>query len=294
MLRFSILAYALVFAVLYQEIDLLADLRFKIFNRGEFVKMKRIVFSLFLLLVFLSNSFAQELDKMPQITVTGTAEILVEPDEAYISLDVTKLDKDLAIAKKQNDETTAKVLEVTRRFNIPAQNVNIRNISVEMKYRIFRDPRKPVYDEDGDLTGEKIFIGYEVSKTIRIKFLELNKFEELFTELLKTGVTEVDGVTFETSKLRQYKDQAREMSLKAAKEKATAMAGAIGQTIGKAIRITEGTVSNSTLNYSNLSSNSNANFTIIRPVETVSTSVGSFSPGTITVSASATVVFILN
>ena len=106
--------------------------------------MKRIVFSLFLLLVFLSNSFAQELDKMPQITVTGTAEILVEPDEVYISLDITKLDKDLAIAKKQNDETTAKVLEVTRRFNIPAQNVNIRNISVEVKYRIFRDPQKPV------------------------------------------------------------------------------------------------------------------------------------------------------
>jgi uncharacterized protein YggE len=86
------------------------------------------------------------------------------------------------------------------------------------------------------------------------------------------------------------------MALKAAKEKATAMAGAIGQTIGKAIRITEGTISNSNLNYSNLSVNSNAtaNFRSIPTTETVSTSVGSFSPGTITVSAQATVIFILN
>ncbi len=258
--------------------------------------MKKISISLLLFLGFLSNSYAQDLDKTPQITVTGSAEVFVEPDEAHISLDVTKLDKDLAIAKKQNDETTAKVLEVTRRFNIPAQNVNIRNISVEMKYKIIRDPKKPVYDEDGDLTGEKIFVGYEVSKTIKIKFLELNKFEELFSELLKTGITEVNDVSFETSKLRQYKDQARDMSLKAAKEKATAMASAIGQTIGKAIKITEGTVSNTNLNYSNLSVNGQmvANTRSTPTVETVSTNVGTFSPGMITVSAQVTVVFILN
>lgn len=258
--------------------------------------MKKYVLFLCLFLVFLSNDFAQELDKTPQIAVTGNAEVFVEPDEANISLDVTKLNKDLAVAKKQNDETTAKILEVTRRFNIPAQNVNIRNISVEIKNKIIRDPKKPVYDEDGDLTGEKIFIGYEVSKTVRIKFLDLEKFEELFAELLKTGVTEVNNVSFETSKLRQYKDQARDMAIKAAKEKATAMAGAIGQTIGKAIRITEGTISNSTLNYSNFSANSNitANARSTPTVETVSTSVGSFSPGTITVSAQATVIFILD
>lgn len=256
--------------------------------------MKKFILLFCLLFVFLSNSFAQELDKTPQIAVTGNAEVLVEPDEANISLDVTKLNKDLAVAKKQNDETTAKILEVTRRFNISAQDVNIRNISVEIKNRIIRDPKKPVYDEDGDLTGEKVFLGYEVSKTIRIKYLDLKKFEELFAELLKTGVTEVNNVSFDTSKLRQYKDQARDMAIKAAKEKATAMAGSIGQTIGKAIRIIEGTISNSTLNYSNISANSTANFRSTPTVETVSTSIGSFSPGTITVSAQATVIFILN
>jgi uncharacterized protein len=253
---------------------------------------KNIALLISLLLAFSIYSTAQDIDKMPQIAVTGTADVLVEPDEANISLDITKLDKVLDVAKKRNDETTAKILEVTKRFNISAQNVNIRNISVEIKNKIIRDPKKPVYDEDGDLTGEKIFIGYEVSKTIRIKYLELKKFEELFAELLKTGVTEVNSVEFETSKLRLYKDQARDMAIRAAREKATAMAGAIGQTIGKAIRITEGTISNTNLNYS---ANSMSNNTRSIPaVETVSTSIGSFSPGTITVSASATVVFILN
>ena len=55
--------------------------------------MKQFVLCLCLLLGFLSNSFAQDLDKTPQIAVTGNAEVLVEPDEASISLDVTKLDE---------------------------------------------------------------------------------------------------------------------------------------------------------------------------------------------------------
>ncbi|MCU0240552.1 MAG: SIMPL domain-containing protein [Pyrinomonadaceae bacterium] len=264
------------------------------FGSRRIYKMKKYVLFICLLLALCANCFAQDLDKTPQIAVTGNAEVLVEPDEALISLDVTKLDKVLDVAKKQNDETTAKILEVTRKFNIPAQNVNIRNISVEIKNKVIRDPKKPVYDEDGDLTGEKIFIGYEVSKTIRIKYLELKRFEELFSELLKTGVTEVNNVNFETSKLRQYKDQARDMAIKAAKEKATAMAASIGQTIGKAIKITEGTISNTSLNYGNFSANSTANVFKPSAIETVSTNIGSFSPGTITVSASATVIFILN
>lgn len=253
--------------------------------------MKKISILSTLILMLGANLLAQELDKTPQITVIGNAEIFVEPDEAYISVDVTKLDKNLEIAKKQSDEAAAKIIDLTRRYKIPATDVSIRNISVEMKHKFIRDPKNPVYNEDGNLMSEKIFLGYEVSKTIRIKLKEIAKFEEFFTELLKTGLTEINSVSFETSQLRKYKDQAREMALKAAKEKATDMAAAIGQTIGKAIRITEGTVSSMIQNFSTPN--------IVSPglrssSEVVTTNVGTFSPGTIAVSAQVTVVFILN
>ena len=68
------------------------------------------------------------------------------------------------------------------------------------------------------------------------------RFEEFFAEILQTGVSAVSSVKFESSKLRENKDRAREMAMKAAKEKATAMAAAVGQTIGRAIKITEGNV----------------------------------------------------
>jgi uncharacterized protein YggE len=78
------------------------------------------------------------------------------------------------------------------------------------------------------------------------------------------------------------------MAMKAAKEKATAMAGSIGQTISKAIKITEGTVSNQY--YGNLSANSNIRSSIVAVTENLAT----FSPGTIKVEADVTVSFLLN
>ena len=47
-------------------------------------------------------------------------------------------------------------------------------------------------------------------------------------------------MTLRTSKLRQYRDQARIQAVKAAKEKALALAGELGAKVGKAHSMTEG------------------------------------------------------
>ena len=234
---------------------------------------------------------AQDIDKMPMITVTGTAEVMVAPDEVVFSLDVTKTNKDLQVAKRSNDETVSKVLELTRRFSVAPQDVKTDSISVEMKYEQIRDAKKKVYDEDGDEVGTKIFRGYEVSKTVTVRLKDISRFEEFFSEALKTGITEVNSVRFETSKLRENKDKARDLAMKAAREKAVAMSASIGQTLGKALKITEGNIANQSYsaNYSN---------TVTSNITTVggnfSESVATFAPGAIKVEAQVTVSFLLN
>jgi uncharacterized protein YggE len=253
--------------------------------------MRNLLLLLFTFLCFSSLVSAQEFSGMPTITVTGTAEVMIAPDEVIFSLDFTKTDKDLQIAKRLNDESVAKILELTKRFRIPPQNVKTDSISVEMKYESIRDAKTKIYDEDGDEIGKKVFKGYEVSKTVIIRLTDISRFEEFFAETLKTGITEVNSVTFKTSKLRENKDKARDSAMKAAKEKATAMAGSIGQTIGKALRITEGNVSNQYLGggvLNSVSSNyrtNNGNF---------SENLATFAPGAIKVEAQVTVSFLLN
>src|SRR5262249_54757633 len=58
------------------------------------------------------------------------------------------------------------------------------------------------------------------------------------------GGNRIDSIVYETSDLRKYRDQARDMAVRAAREKATALALALGQEGGKAHSIEEGPESN--------------------------------------------------
>ena len=250
--------------------------------------MKRSILLTVIVLCSAFSSSAQEIDKLSMITVSGTAEVLIAPDEVVCSLNVIKTNKDLQTAKRLNDESVGKILELTRRFSVSPQNVQTTQISVDMKYESIRDPKTRIFSDNGDEIGRRIFRGYEVSKTVTVKLTDLSRFDAFFAEVLQTGVSSVNSVRFETSKLREHKDKAREMAMKAAKEKATSMAAAVGQNIGRAIRITEGNLGGQPL--MNYGANSNATGATGLFTESLVT----FAPGAIKIEAQVTVSFQLN
>jgi uncharacterized protein len=230
---------------------------------------------------------AQESTKPPTINVNGSAEISVQPDQVVFSLEVKKRNKILETAKGEADAALAKIIELTKKYGIKSENVRTDYISVEMRYQSIRDPKARVFDEDGDEIGTRVFLGYEVSTTVIVKLLDLTKFERFFAEALQTGVSEIASIKFETGSLIEYKAKAREMAMKAAYQKAAAMAGAINQTIGKAILVSEGTVSNPAYSNNSLSANITSG-----PVN-VSEPIATFAPGAITVNAQVSITFLL-
>lgn len=263
--------------------------------------MKRkslILFALALLSLATYPSSAQSKSdnlNIPIIEVTGKAEIAVEPDSATISVDFTKVDKDLQTARKSNEDGVAKMLQIARKYAIPPQDVRTNNISVSMKYISTRDRQKPIYDEDGDEIGTREFQGYEVSRSVTFKLTKLEAFEAIFNEILTTQPTEIDSVSFETSRLIELRQKAREMAMKAAYEKAQAMTGAIGQTIGKAIKINEGNASDKYYSSGALNANSVSRLDLTTPrTVSVTNKLATFSVGTINIEATVTVVFQLN
>jgi uncharacterized protein YggE len=251
--------------------------------------MKTPSIALFLVLILTAAVFGQETNKPATIDVVGTAEIMVEPDEVSISLDITKLNKDLDIARSEAESAREKVFAATRKFNIKPEDVKTNQISVEMRYQSVRDPKNRIFDDDGDEIGTRTFIGYQVEIGINIRLKDIKRFNEFFTELLGSGVSEIDNVSFDSSKRIEYVKEARIMAMKAAQEKASAMAGAIGQTIGKAISITEGT-GNIYRSSGVLNSNSN----IVVGTVSESESLTAFSPGAIKISSQVSVTFLLN
>jgi uncharacterized protein len=83
------------------------------------------------------------------------------------------------------------------------------------------------------------FLGYEVSQSTTVTLRDLSKYESLMTKLLEGGINRVHGINFGVNETREYRDEARSKAIRAAKEKAAAMAAGLGQTVGKPWDISE-------------------------------------------------------
>ncbi|HTY89528.1 MAG TPA: SIMPL domain-containing protein [Candidatus Acidoferrum sp.] len=155
----------------------------------------------------------------PQINVSGSAEVKVAPDEIHLSVGVETRDAALDVARQQNDERVAGALAFLKRGGVKDQDVQTDYISVEPDYDFNKSRVQPV--------------AYIVRKSIEIKLAAATNLEGTLTGLLTNGINYVHGIDFRTSQLRKFRDQAREMAIKAAREKADAMASALGVKRGK-------------------------------------------------------------
>jgi uncharacterized protein YggE len=243
---------------------------------------------LFSVMVCAVSAIAQQPQQLALITVTGQAELRVPPDEVVFNLEISKLDKDLVAAQQQTDESVRQILALARRYKVAPQDVQTEYISVGMRYST------DLIDDDEDSSSLSIaarkkvkqeFLGYATSKSVVIRFTDLSNYEQFFADVIKAGVSKVGSVSFGTSQLRKYKDQARTLAIKAAREKAIALTAEIGQSIGKAYSIREEGYS---------SDSARSNYTGYIATDYNNESNSSFAPGSIPVRAQVTVSFILN
>jgi len=189
---------------------------------------KRLLLLFAVMAVFSVQAIAQKEVDRPLITVTGQAEMMVVPDEVAFSLSVVSMEKELPAAQEKNDQIVKTLLSLARQYQVPANRVQTGYISVSQRFT------------DEDVTKKPpVFLGYTVTKNVGIILQDVSKAEALLADIFKSGVSSIQGVSFRTSQLRKYKDQARSMAIKAAQEKAIALTREIGQSIGKAYSITE-------------------------------------------------------
>jgi uncharacterized protein len=183
----------------------------------------RCPFILVLTLLPLWPAFAQFAPPLPQINVSGSAEVKVAPDEIRLSVGVETRDQNLDVARQQNDERIAHALAFLKDAGVKDKDVQTDFISVVPDYDYNISHVKPM--------------AYIVRKSIEIRVIAITNFEGIVTGLLTNGVNYVQGIDFRTAQLRKYRDQAREMAVKAAREKADAMASALGVKRGKVYNI---------------------------------------------------------
>jgi uncharacterized protein len=188
--------------------------------------MKKITLTMLLALIAFCSILAQQFDDRPKIIVNGEAVVKVQPDQIVINFGIETWDKDIMIAKQKNNEIMQKAMTVIKESGIKDKDIQTDYLSVE-----------PRYDDNYE---KKDFIGYFIRNTFVVTLSEPGKVEDLVSKVLQSGVNYIHGIDFQTTELKKYREQARDLALNAAKEKAEKMAGALGQSIGDPLQISEG------------------------------------------------------
>ena len=182
--------------------------------------MKKTVLFLFVFMVSLSQ--AQEQKQIPQITVSGEGKVSVKPDHVVINFGVENSGKDATEVKKLNDETVDKVMKFIKKFGIPSSDFQTTNVSLNRNYDY-----------------EKKKFSFNASQSITITLKDISKYDSLMMGLVDNGINNIENVEFKSSKIEDYKSQARKLAMIDAKRKAEDYVSVLNQKIGKAIVIND-------------------------------------------------------
>ena len=168
-------------------------------------------------------------DSSRSVQVSGVAVVNVTPDRALIKLGVQSNGRSAKDAQSKNSATIKQVVKALRSLGIQEKDIATDWYTIE-----------PLY-EDYDSLRIK---GYRIYNIVEITMRDVTRSNDAIVAAFQAGANQVVDVQFYTSDLRKYRDQARELAMKAAKEKADALASAAGAEVGCVLTINENTHSN--------------------------------------------------
>ncbi|MEK7414216.1 MAG: SIMPL domain-containing protein [Planctomycetota bacterium] len=165
-----------------------------------------------------------------QISVSGSARIMVVPDEIILSLAAEAVEKDLQLAKTSTDAGIQAVRAAAKELGITDNKVQTDTIDIQVEWR-----NKSSADSFG---ADKRY--FTVRRGITVCLSRADQVDSLMTKALAGGITTVNSIDFRTTKLREHREAARLQAVVAAREKATAMAKALGVELGHPTSVGEG------------------------------------------------------
>jgi uncharacterized protein YggE len=167
---------------------------------------------------------AADAEAAGSITVSGSSAIRVQPDRVVVVFGVETFARTPSASRDENARRSKAVLAAIRAQGVEDKDIATASLTIQ--------PRYDDYDWN-------VISGYGTRNTIAVTLREVAKLEPVLIAALEAGATSVDGVEFSVTNLRELRDEARDLAVKAALEKAAAMSESAGVRVGHVTGITE-------------------------------------------------------
>ena len=190
--------------------------------------MKSIVNSLFIslsILLFLGTGLAQTMDHA--ISVSGQGIVYGEPDLVVVEMGINVNNKDAAAATAEANGIIDSIRTALAVFDI--DNKDIRT----SQFNIWPDQR---YDNSGQPVETTFRVNHILSITVR----DTETVGDVLAESINSGANSVQNIRYTFADSKELQKEARAAAMETAREKAQQLADLAGVTLGKVIRIDEG------------------------------------------------------
>lgn len=166
------------------------------------------------------------------ITVTGTGQVSGSPDIARVTVGVESQGNEVKQVVSENNTKMAELIAGLKGAGISDKDIQTTNYSVYVE-----NPRvEPVAPTEKAQPSSLI---YHVANQVQITVRDISKLSSVLDLSVEKGANSIYGVSFDVSNPTALEDQAREIAVANARDRAEKLAKLEGLTLGSVIRVEE-------------------------------------------------------
>jgi len=130
----------------------------------------------------------------------GKVEVL--PDEASFYINLSCLDKSITTAKQCLVDKSNALIDQLTAFGIKKEDIQTTAVDLQKSYEW--------------TNNSQVFVGYRSSTSVHVKMRDINKLDEVYTQLLDNQNLELSGLSYTHSQMDSLKNEAYLDALKKA------------------------------------------------------------------------------
>jgi uncharacterized protein YggE len=153
------------------------------------------------------------------LAATGTGEVYITPDIAYINIGI-HTEADSVTAALNDNNTQAQAISDT----LTGLGVDVKDIQTSS----FNVSPMTTYANDGTVSRKY----YSVDNTVYVTVRDLNSMGKLLDAVVASGANTINGITFDVKDKDAANAQARDLAIQKAKADAQSIAKSAGVTLG--------------------------------------------------------------
>lgn len=182
-------------------------------------------------LVLCVSSYAEE-DVIRTISVSGSAEQTVVPDQITISVRVVTRDSNFDHAKEENGKIADSLIKIAIKYGANEKNIKSENFNVRPEYR--RCNVSSIATKECDPNE---IMSYHIERLYSIVLTDFALYDDFIISAMDAGITHIDSIKFGNTKVEKIKEELQVQAALNARQKASAIVKPLKVELGKPISI---------------------------------------------------------